>query len=225
MVAMAQVAARMLGATSSRRCTPCKFENPWEATFCQVCGAIVGGVTCPQCDVLNLRDAHHCESCGHSFREWADIWESVAPAAPKVGVPSEGPSPTALIGFGAVLSLAAASYPWYLFGGFSTGPEQQATLFQLLAVGWTWFPGIPLLLIAISAVTSAAVSAVRDLQTVRPAVAVFAGFVTLLSSTWLGDGSAQMLTTGAILATIGGIVVMTAGVYARSLPETSTRAA
>ncbi len=204
MVAMAQLATRVLGSTSSNRCAACSSENPAEATFCQVCGAIVGGETCRQCDAANPRNAHHCESCGHSLGQATEICESVAPPLAD-RTPSATLSPTTIIGFGAVLSLAAAS--------------------SLLAVGWQVFPGIPLALIALAGIASAAVALVRSLKTVRPGIAVLAGLVALLGAIWLDGGFAGTPITSepATLATIGAIVVMTAGLHAQRLPETSSR--
>ncbi len=108
------------------------------------------------------------------------------------------------------------------FGGFEASPEQRATITQLLEAGWRGFPGVPLTLIAIAAVTSTMVSVLKELETVRPAVAVVSGLVTLLSALWLSAGFEQMQTpgsgppvplTGTILMTIGAIVVLTAGLY------------
>ena len=206
MVAMAQVATRVFGSTSTGRCLACSSDNPREATYCQVCGAIVGGVTCSRCDALHPRGTYHCDSCGHSLRQAEslatdDLSESVAPpiAAP---VTPDGPSSGVFIGFGAVLSLAAAS--------------------SLLAMGWELFPGLPLVLIALAGIASAAVALVRGLETFRPGIAVLSGLVALVGAIWLDGGFAGTATASepATLATIGAIVVMTTGLYARSLPAT-----
>ena len=86
-------------------------------------------------------------------------------------------------------------------------------------------PGIPLVLIALAGTASAAVALARSLETFRPGIAVLAGFVALLGAVWLDGGFAGAPATSepATLATIGAIVVMTAGVYARSLPEMNSR--
>ena len=206
MAAIAQVATRVFRSTSPGRCVACNSEHPQEATSCQVCGAIVGGVTCPQCNLSHPKGAHHCEACGHSLRDTEpvardNLCESVAPP-PLARIQTEGTSPAALIGFGAVLSLAAAS--------------------SLLAVGWPVFPGIPFALIALAGIASAAVAVVRSLETVRPGIAVVSGLVALLGAIWLEGGFAGTPTTSesATLATVGAIVVMTAGLYARRLPTT-----
>ena len=106
-----------------------------------------------------------------------------------------------------------------MFGGQGEG---EATLSQLLEAGWRWFPGTPLALIAVSAVTSTLVSMVRGWNQVRPAVAVGSGLVTLFAATWLGEGFARtesgttaagLPATGAVLATIGAIVVISVGLW------------
>ena len=218
------------------RCTHCNFDNVAGATVCQVCGTPLEGVACPRCRSLNPTDVHFCGFCGYTMQEAAP--EPVAASTPPVQAvappPSPppppptngGPSPVVLIGFGAILSLAAASYPWYLFGG-QAAPG--TTLSQLLEAGWRWFPGTPLAAIAVSAVTSTLVSMVRGWDGVRLAVAVGSGLVTLFAVTWLGEGFARMESdttgaglpaTGAVLATIGAIVVITAVLwsYQRARP-------
>ena len=188
MAAMAQLATRVLKSTSSKRCTVCSAEHSSEATFCRDCGAIVGGVACTKCGVLSPRDARHCDSCGHSLPSAASVareslCESVAPSL-LARIRTEGLSPTALVGFGAVLALAAASSPWYLFGA-EAGTGQQATLTQLLAAGWQAFPGIPLALIAVAAVAAAIASLFHSMGTSHAGVAVISGLVMLLSAAWL----------------------------------------
>ena len=188
--------------------------------------AEVAGVKCPRCETVNAIDARKCQACWYPFGanvastpvgETERILESVKPQTP---VPTpESPSPAALIGFGAVLSLAAASYPWYMLGGDEAQP---ATLSQLLDVGWKGFPGAPLTMIAIAAVTSAIVSLIRSLDTIRAPVSVISGLVTLLSATWLWEGLSRIQSdtadstlpiTGAVLAAIGAIVMIAVGFY------------
>ena len=220
------------------RCTHCNFDNVTGVTVCQVCGTALGGVSCPRCGSKNPTDYRFCGFCGYSLAAGApdrDIEEATAapakaapapqPAPPRPAPPASPPSipsgtsTVALIGFGAILSLAAASYPWYAFGG---AVDEQTTLAGLLGAGWKWFPGAPLALIAASAVTSTLVSIVRGWSSARPAIAVGSGLVTLFSATWLGEGfvrtqsgttGASFPATGAVLATIGGIVLITVGLW------------
>ena len=221
------------------RCPHCNFDNVTGVTVCQVCGTPLGGVTCPRCGSKNPTDYRFCGFCGYSLAAGtADPGIEAAAPEPARATPPPPPQPTpqptpqpsppsvpsgtstvALIGFGAILSLAAASYPWYAFGA---AVDQEATLSGLLGAGWQWFPGAPLALIAVSAVTSTLVSLVRGWSRVRPAMAVGSGLVTLFSATWLGEGfvrtqsdvtAASFPATGAVLATIGGIVLITVGLW------------
>ena len=204
------------------RCTHCNFDNVAGVTVCQVCGTPLGGVACPRCGSMNPTDFHFCGFCGFTLQESAP---RAAPAPQQAIVPSPpppapngGPSPAVLIGFGAILSLAAASYPWYLLGGQSEGAS---TLSELLESGWRGFPGTPLALIAISAITSTLVSMVPGWNRVRPGVAVGSGLVTLFSATWLWEGlptetgttGAGLPATGAVLATIGAIIIITVALW------------
>ncbi|MDA1215608.1 MAG: hypothetical protein O2812_01865 [Chloroflexi bacterium] len=147
------------------------------------------------------------------------------PASAPVPTPSDGtnkgPSSIALVGFGAILALASASYPWYLFGLY--GDTNEATLSEVLQDGWQWFPGLPLVLIALSAITSTVVSMAASLSKIRPYVALGSGLVTLFSATWLWQGYSQYRTgdstdgvvpgTGPMLAVIGAIVLIAVGLW------------
>ena len=227
MSTMRGFAGRVFGYWPELRCDTCHFENASGMMFCQACGTVLGDSKCPQCGVVNPKDAIVCGFCRCSIARAAstspavrlDIRESVAPRPAQA---REEPSPAALIGFGAVLSLAAAAYPWYMLGGVEPGPEQRATIAQLLEAGWRGFPGVPLTLIAIAAVTSTMVSVLKELAAVRPTVAVLSGLVMLLSAGWLSEGIERMQNagsdpwtpaTGAILVVIGAIVLLTAGLY------------
>ena len=220
------IVGRLFGAHPTSRCLHCRFDNSPDVEFCVICGMSLGGIQCPQCEAINEADAHNCVVCGNPFEVHAastPVLESVAPGAPRAPVPMpEGPSPVTLIGFGAVLSLAAASYPWYMLGGDQAQPT---TLSQLLDVGWKGFPGMPLTMIAIAAVTSTMVSLIGSLDTIRAAVSVISGLVTLLSATWLWEGFSRIQSdaadptlpiTGAVLAAIGAIVMIAVGFYLSS---------
>ena len=232
MATMRGLAGRVFGSWPELRCDACHFENAPGMTFCQACGTVLGDSKCPRCGVVNPKDATVCGFCRCSIARTVsptpavrlDIHESVAPLPP---APHEDPPPAALIGFGAVLSLAAAAYPWYMLGGVELDAEQRATIAQLLEAGWRGFPGVPLTLIAIAAVTSIIVCVLRQLETVCPAVVVVSGLVMLLSAAWLSKGFELMRTaraapavpdTGVILVAIGAIVLLAVGLYLRSRP-------
>lgn len=234
MSTMRGLAERIFRSWPELRCDACHFENSPGMNFCQACGTVLGDSKCPKCGVVNPKDVVVCGFCRCSIASTAspmsaarlDIHESVAPLPP---VPHEDPPPAALIGFGAVLSLAAAAYPWYMLGGVEAVPEHQATIAQLLEAGWRGFPGVPLMLITIAAVASMMVSVLKELEAVRPAVVVVSGLVMLLSAAWLSKGFELMRTagsapaapdTGAILVAIGAIVLLAVGLYLWSRPRT-----
>ncbi len=181
------------------------------------------GVTCPRCDTVNSVGSSKCVFCGLEFESRAetasgatpDVLESKPPKLATVG--SQEPSLVALIGFGAIVSFAAAAYPWYLFG---IDQSQPTTLSELLEVGWSGFPGVPLALIAISALLSATVSLVPGLNSIRAPAIVLSGLVTLASASWLGAGIERLQSgsvdstlpiTGAVLQSIGAIVLIATG--------------
>lgn len=239
MSTMRGLADRIFRSWPELRCDVCHFDNAPGMTFCQACGTVLGDSKCPKCGVVNPKDVDVCGFCRCSIASTAapmpvarlDIYESVAPLPT---APHEDPPPAALIGFGAVLSLAAAAYPWYMLGGVEIAPEQQATIAQLLEAGWRGFPGVPLMLVATAAVVSMMVSVLKELETVRPAVAVVSGLVMLLSAAWLSKGFELMRTTGSapampdtgsILVAIGAIVLLAVGLslWSRPRPERPAR--
>lgn len=227
------------------KCTHCSFDNLPGVTVCQVCGTRLTGIVCTRCNFENPPDYRFCGNCGQPLPEIAATSARPAvrltPAAPaplstepvnQSATPpppaptpndnaSKGPSSIALVGFGAILALASASYPWYLFGLY--GDTQEATLSEVLQDGWQWFPGLPLVLIAASAVTSTIVSMANSLTRIRPIVALVSGFITLFSATWLWQGYSQFRTgdssggvvpgTGPMLAIIGAIVLIAVGLW------------
>ena len=206
------------------RCHQCNFDNLSGVESCVACGTRMKGVTCPRCDAANSMDSTICVSCGFelqakttSGRKRGSVLESKPPAATALG--TQDPSPVGLIGFGAIISGSAAAYPWYLFGD---SQSQLATISELLEVGWRGFPGTPLALVVISAIVSTTTSLVLGLNKVRAPTVVFSGLVTLMSATWLGEGLARLQPgfvdstlpiTGAILQTIGAIVLITTGLW------------
>ena len=220
------------------RCSHCNFDNVAGVTICQVCNNSLEGVACERCGFENPAYYRFCGECGQSLVESPDsdgITEVVTAAPRPARRPAEasqstaqqlssGPSPIALIGFGAILALGSIAFPWYLFG--ATQSSEGQSLSNILETGWQWFPGVPLILIAISTIMSTLAGVLNSLARVRPIVAVVAGMVTLIAATWLwqgysgpADGSGSDAlgpTTGAMLATIGAIVLVAAGLWMRS---------
>ena len=216
------------------RCSHCDFENLPGVATCQVCSSPLTGTACQRCGFENPPDYRFCGGCGQSLvgpnpaEPATEVFTVRAPgprrtppdsvSAPDASSDS-GPPPIALIGFGAVLALGSIAFPWYLFGA-TQGSEEQS-LSNILESGWRWFPGVPLVLIALSTIISTLGALVPTLTRARPFVAVVAGMVTLVSATWLWQGySAPAVesdvlepTTGAMLATVGAIILVAAGLW------------
>ncbi len=181
-------------------------------------------VTCPRCAAVNSADSSTCVFCGFELRGGggtgggnAEVLESRPPA--RTTIRAGEPSPVALVGFGAVTALAAAAYPWYLFGA---DQGQATTLSELVEIGWRAFPGIPLALIVTAAIASTTVMLVHGLASTRVPTVIVSGLVTLVSASWLSEGIARLQSgsvdstlpiTGAMLATIGAIVLIATGFW------------
>ena len=193
------------------RCSHCDFDNLSGVATCQVCSSPLTGTACQRCGFENRPDYRFCGGCGQSLT-------GPDPAEPATSGDT-GPPPITLIGFGAILALGSIAFPWYLFGA-TQGSEEQS-LFNILESGWRWFPGVPLVLIALSTIVSTLGAMLPTLTRARPFIAVGAGMVTLVSATWLWQGystptiESDVLgpTTGAMLATIGAIVLVAAGLW------------
>lgn len=147
----------------------------------------------------------------------AEVLESRSPA--RTASRHGDPSPVALVGFGAITALAAAAYPWYSFGG---DQAQATTLSELLELGWRGFPGIPLALIVTAAIASTTAMLMPGLASIRAPTVVVSGLVTLVSASWLSEGIARfqpgsvdstLPITGAMLQTIGAIVLIATGFW------------
>ena len=180
-------------------------------------------VKCPRCDAVNAVNSSSCVFCGFELqvgeRTGAGTAEVVEARSARTTVRHSDPSPVALVGFGAITALAAAAYPWYSFGG---DQAQATTLSELLEFGWRGFPGIPLALIVTAAIASTTAMLVPGLASIRAPTVVVSGLVTLVSASWLSEGIARFQSgsvdstlpiTGAMLQTIGAIVLIATGFW------------
>ncbi len=206
------------------RCPHCDFDNLPRVEHCISCGTRMQRVKCPRCDGVNSLNSSSCVFCGFELqvRErtgagTAEVLESRPPA--RTASRDGDPSAVALVGFGAITALAAAAYPWYSFGG---DQAQATTLSELLEFGWRGFPGIPLALIVTAAIASTTAMLVPGLASIRAPIVVVSGLITLVSASWLSEGIARLQSgsidltlpvTGAMLQTIGAIVLIAAGFW------------
>ena len=210
-------------------CSHCHFVNVPGAQQCQVCGSRLPEVPCLRCGFSNPPGYGFCGRCGVSLAqpvggEWLKASIASAPARPARPSPSRSEiSPVALIGFGAILALASAAYPWYFLGTTGGGDAGSQTVETLLQKGWHLFPGIPLALIIISTAASSLVAVIQRLSRIRPYASLVSGFVTLFSATWLWQGFSGASTStsdssvppelGAALITIGAIILVVGGIW------------
>ena len=128
-----------------------------------------------------------------------------------------------MIGLGAVLALASVAFPWYLLGAPTSPGAVINTISDLLALGWRWFPGVPLSLIAVGTVISTFLSVLAGRGRAHPEACVVVGLVVLFSATWLGLGlqaqapsataEAVPASTGYTLAIIGAIIIIASGFW------------
>ena len=206
------------------RCKHCNFDNVPGVTTCQVCATPMGVAECSRCGFNNPSDYSYCGGCGQppAVAVEQETTRSTPPTTKVVIRPekpaeaSKSTSPVALVGFGAILALGSAAFPWYLFGATEQSDEQ--TLFKVLEEGWEWYPGVPLTIIALSAVLSSLLAILGGPSRYRPIAAVALGLVTLFSAAWLWQGSpstdtgisvgAALPGTGAMLTTMGAIVLV-----------------
>ncbi len=209
------------------QCTYCSFVNVPGVQHCQVCGALLPQFVCPQCHFGNPLGYHFCIRCDATLVAEQPRTRISLQSAPsnkiKPSAPKTETSPVALIGFGAILALASAAFPWYLLGspgGGDTGPE---TVGSLLQHGWQLFPGVPLILITLSSVASSLVAVIHRLSGIRSQTTLASGFITLLSAASLwqrypgspdsSSVSAVPPDLGAALITIGAIVLVVGGIW------------
>lgn len=197
------------------RCGFCGFNNPEGVHSCQHCHSRLPWVSCARCYFTNPPDNTYCGRCGQPLAQPAE-------PQPQTGKLQDrkATSIVAVIGFGAVLVLASAAYPWYLLGQQATDEAAPATIFGQLAAGWQWFPGVPLVLITVSGSLSTFLSMLAHHGKAHPVPSLLLGLVTLISAIWLWQGlitgnpnpgdwelTPIMATVGAIILVVGGFLV------------------
>ena len=102
--------------------------------------------------------------------------------------------------------------------GFGAAQQfRDEPLAQVHETGWNWCPGLPLGLVVLSTLLSTLLAIVGSSSMYRPVSVVALGMVTLFSAAWLWQGSPFpeptddcTPDTGAMLTTMGGIVLVSA---------------
>ena len=194
------------------RCESCSYENPPGLARCQACNAHLPPITCPHCNFRNPPDHTFCGQCGQAVdtgREPGRERRRVQQASSTYIL--------SIVGFGAILVVASVAYPWYFLGDHTAVQASDVTMFNQLDTGWSWFPGLPLLLIILSASLSTFLVMLAIHRKVSPVAAVFPGLVNMLCLIWLwqgliagrpGPGDHELTP---MLATVGAIVVLVGG--------------
>ena len=128
-----------------------------------------------------------------------------------------------VIGFGAILAVASAAYPWYFLGDQAEFEASRVSIFHQFTFGWDWFPGLPLVLIVLSVSLATFLSILAQHGKASPVPVIFLGLISLVSSLWLWQGllldrpNPGELELSPMLATIGAIIVLVgASLMARS---------
>ncbi len=229
------------------RCDFCRHSNPPGTVWCQVCQARLPGVVCALCSFENPPGHIYCGSCGQSLtieaepepqqligyedvstmarEEEGNIENYETDIAPQSKIQQaqgkddeKWPLPlVTIVGFGAILAVATVAYPWYSLGDEDALQTSSASMFNQLETGWSWFPGVPIVLIILSATLSTFFSILTQHGKVSPVPLVFFGLVSLVSAIWLWQGlvyGKPIPSDGEIapvLATIGAIIVLVGG--------------
>lgn len=212
------------------RCDFCRSSNPPGITWCEVCNARLPGIACALCGFDNPPGNIYCGQCGQALtiegepRQQATMDDSVPTVATEAqqkpqGTDSESPSvPVAyVVGFGAVLAVGSVAYPWYFLGNQAEFQAIRISIFHQFASGWEWFPGLPLVLIILSASLSTFLSILAQNGKASPVPSIFLGVISLVSAIWLWQGFiAERPATGELeltpmFATIGAIIIVVGG--------------
>lgn len=216
------------------RCSHCNFDNVVGVINCQVCGERLElkSVVCHRCNFNNSAGQRFCGQCGalldpdgvgQPVTSSLPLPEPAPVSKPIPGAPKET-SPVVLIGFGAVVALASVAYPWFIFGSSPANSPETITLSTNLSQRPQWFPGAPLIAIALSVVCSTFTNIIERWSKVRPYVSILSGLLILFSAAWLWQGyqpaTSRVTKTpipgemSAALVVIGGIIITVGGLWA-----------
>lgn len=186
-------------------------------------------VTCPHCGFENLPNSNYCGRCGLSIFDTDPVEDEHHEPLPEGMGEQEKPtqsrllSPIYIIGFGAVLAIASVAYPWYIIGDPADVIENPVSIRQQFDSGWDLFPGLPLMLITLSASLSTFLAILANNGRSYPVVSVLTGLLTLVAATWLWSGVVVSSTSTSdteltpMLATVGAIILMV-GAATAALP-------
>ncbi len=210
------------------RCYLCRADSQADATVCRVCGFWLGGVVCFWCSSVNPPGHRDCGYCGQVLPT-ADQAREARKGAQAVAV-----SPLAVVGLGSTLAVASAAYPWYLLDSLAALPG--VSIAQQLAFGWSWFPGLPLVIVIASAMLATFLSLLAYHGRSYPVPCILASLLGLGSALWLWEGlvggvvwggegemAPMLATVGTILALVGAFLVARPG--QQGVAETPRRGA
>ena len=204
------------------RCEFCRFSNPPEAIYCQVCNARLPGVVCARCNFQNSPDNSYCGQCGQPLtKETGDQPEPPRGRVSEERTPEDrSTSVVSLILFGAVLAAATVAFPWYLLGDDAAAESAAISVSDQIEVGWSLFPGLPLVLVLASACFSTIIAILSHYRRISPLFSIIPGLVGLTAAIWLWQGlvmdtprpgdiefTPMLATIGAIIALVGGALM------------------
>lgn len=199
------------------RCDFCKFSNPPGVVTCQSCGARLPGVACSRCYFENPPDNRYCGRCGQPLSDFEQS-EQLQPAGRGSdqgrvyeAVPT---SVVYVVGLGAILVVASLIYPWYILGDQAAVNDAPASFLNQFSAGWQWFPGVPMVVIIVSAILSTVLAILANKGKIHPAPCLMLAIVSLLAAIWLWQGLATGEANPAewelapMLVTIGAIILL-----------------
>ncbi len=190
------------------RCEFCRFSNPPGAVYCQVCNARLLGLVCGR--------------CGQPLtREIGDQPEPLRGRVSEVRTPEDRSiSVVPLILLGAILAAATVAFPWYLLGDDAATESAAISVSDQIEAGWSLFPGLPLVLVFVSASFSTIFAILSHYRSISPLASITSGLVSLIAAIWLWQGlvidtprpgdieyTPMLATIGAIIALVGGALM------------------